>query len=822
MKNYLTYIYQLVVIVSFANILTVDGQWEQDTFPTSITPQKLYAYDNDTALVSCTKSTVYKTTDGGQTWFDISPQEIPSENLLDLSFKNKLGAIIAFDTLLFTTSNLGRTWDINGLSNIKSAFKDNLFDLDSSLSNNLTAVHLINDTSICLSLRIKDKQSIYHSFILYSADFGHTWKRVSTDVANGASLVITTIKFSGNIGYAIGSKGTVLKSSDNGLSWTEKTVNKTIGTNYLSDFEILGLDSLLLSSTQVGIILLHNNLDSAEVLLNGKMNDILPINDSLYVAVGNNAETYRSIDAGASWQLANNGKVISTFEVSEFNNRIYAFASKGRYLTVAPEEFYTPSGDFSINTDDNKVSVSCFDNAGENYLWKLTGDTTSIKTAPSAEFTVFKEGDYSIELISTNTLGEFKSEKKVFSVDAVSYQWETTTFPTTENISEIVTFTPNNAALFANKSTILYSIDAGLNWQKSSIPEDIVPQICNSAKQFNDSTAFASYTGSKSNDGYILYTTNKGISWSKALIDIPQMHLDAYSYFRIYAANSVNDSLALAMVRYIMADSDEEFYSMIKSNDMGKTWTSYTPYNFGINGYSSVINNISADKNTKKIIVSGIKTYWLSFDSGQNWEVVDATDMGSINDIISYGSNYIFATQKGIFNVGNSSTDLLSNQYAFDAIFTPDSLLISGRGEATIIADKNGQNWIPFGEGIYSTYYDYANLGGWIYALRKGTESYRTPISFAEQQRALIDDVDVVTYNNTTAIYPNPAQKARNIYLTNTELNYTEVTVYDIAGKVISHHEIINNCFVAPYASGIYIIDVLSDETKNTFKLVID
>ena len=301
------------------------------------------------------------------------------------------------------------------------------------------------------------------------------------------------------------------------------------------------------------------------------------------------------------------------------------------------------------------------------------------------------------------------------------------------------------------------------------------------------------------------------------------MYLDAYSNFRFYAVNTINDTLALAMIRYEMASTEEQFYVLIQSNDQCKTWTQFSSYNFATDNYKSIINNIGADKNLSKIIVSGVKRYWLSFDAGLNWEIIDAEEMGSINDIIPAGNDYIFATQKGTFNVDSLHSTLLNDQYAFDAIFTPDSLLISGKNEATtFISDINGEKWLPFGVGINSTYYDFATFGNWIYALRKGTESFRTPIWFAEKQKALINYIDHTTYANAITLLPNPVQSADMIHLLNTETNYSEVRIVDISGKEISRQTIDNNCFKAPDKSGIYIINLTSSSVSITAKLIVD
>jgi hypothetical protein len=87
---------------------------------------------------------------------------------------------------------------------------------------------------------------------------------------------------------------------------------------------------------------------------------------------------------------------------------------------------------------------------------------------------------------------------------------------------------------------------------------------------------------------------------------------------------------------------------------------------------------------------------------------------------------------------------------------------------------------------------------------------------------AIINSVDE-KINNSTKIYPNPANNFLNIVSLKTGISSVEI--YNLNGQLVLNKEVNNNqktINISSLEGGIYIVDILSENTSVKRKLIVE
>lgn len=171
-------------------------------------------------------ATVYKTTDGGDTWVqqlgEDTPQLPGNYYFRNIEFLNEnVGFLGTLNSKFFKTTDGGTTW-------------------------NLVSISPINPAAIC-GIDCVGASTIYGcgsyfstaAYIIKSTDSGETWQYI--DMAAYAQSLVEVLFVDENIGYASGRSangGTILKTTDGGVTWTE-IYNTGITSEYVWKLQIL-------------------------------------------------------------------------------------------------------------------------------------------------------------------------------------------------------------------------------------------------------------------------------------------------------------------------------------------------------------------------------------------------------------------------------------------------------------------------------------------------------------------------------------------------------------------------------------------------------
>lgn len=222
---------------------------------------------------------MFKTTNGGNNWISS-----PSKDITDIFFINENTGFQSYDASgdFVTAGGISRTTNtgLNWGSSFYSSYVIN------SLS--------FNDSTGFAIGNYYDDTSHDTSIIIKTTDFGNTWERKYIESNNNWSNGLKQIFFKNNFGWAIGYAGSVLKSTDEGESWT-KILNSPGNFNSVFFINentgwIAGSGGKIMKSTDGGLnwFFLNNTYSNG-------LNSVFFVNENTGWTVGNTYPTGNGI-----------------------------------------------------------------------------------------------------------------------------------------------------------------------------------------------------------------------------------------------------------------------------------------------------------------------------------------------------------------------------------------------------------------------------------------------------------------------------------------------------------------------------------------------
>ncbi len=213
-------------------------------------------------------------------------------------------------------------------------------EISTPTNEDLNTIEIINNNAFC-----GGKNGV----LLKSLDQGETW----TEITTSASGSITSIHFiNSSIGFFTTSLGKIFKTLNGGIDWTEKSVH--VGGINGIDFQNLltgiavGDNGNIFKTTDGG-----NNwidLGSQSIYI---INDIAFINDTLAVAVGASGSYLFSTNIGESWMYKNTNSSETFFAVEKKNSATASIVgTQGAYAEFSQSNL-SISDIFSVGVEEN-------------------------------------------------------------------------------------------------------------------------------------------------------------------------------------------------------------------------------------------------------------------------------------------------------------------------------------------------------------------------------------------------------------------------------------------------------------------------------------
>ena len=545
--------------------------------------------------------------------------------------------------------------------------------------------------------------------------------------------------FDENTAIAVGNIGTIIKTTNGGISWdmkesnTQEYLNSVFFINNNTGWAV-GNNKVLLKTTDGGTSWTTIIIDPDPTSF-WNLYSIFFIDENTGWMTGSTTHTYKTTDGGMTWS----------------------------FLNFAPEY-----GGADIQFID------------QNNGWMVSGGTVYRTTTGGQYWDLYfinfnNPGDYpyAIHFIDANT-GWVVGGNPANGGGLISktidggVTWTVQSSGITESLYSVYFTNPNTGWAVGNDK-ILNTIDGGANWvvQTLLIPENSI--VANSVKFTNDSTGFV-----VGNLGAIYKTTNTGIDWvSQRNSVVPYNNrfegldfINETTGFAVGILGSIvkttdggnnwtvkNSGLSVPLYNVDMIDSLTGWVTggsgkIIKTTDGGNTWIEQS------SGVTNILYGLHfpVDSSTGWVTGTGGRILKTT-DGGANWTIQASGVTGSIRTVYFIDNNTGFTATAGkvlkTINGGTtwtsltiaSSTLILNSIYftnpttgwivgASGKIFnttdsgitwqektsgvgwalysvksTPNSVIVVGNGGIMLKSTDGGENWIPQNSKTYNLLY---------------------------------------------------------------------------------------------------------------------
>ena len=478
---------------------------------------------------------LYKTVNGGDDWSKI---QLPEYVIRDVAFINSLyGYAICFDGKIIKTENGGLDWT-------------EVFQCDYGVDVYGGIIHFINDSDSIGFTSTSD----YSGSMYKTTDGGASWFNIQN------SPYLKSICFTNDtLGYAIKESGVVVKSTDQGITWrniyNEISAESDFNTLYFlndSNGFIGGLYGRLLQTLDGG---------NTWTPYSPTYNDIRKVNfpvDSIGYAIDDSNRILKTSDHGKSWSH------IYTYDRASLND-IY-FIDNDTGLIVGAQRTILRTTDGGLNwtrtlTGGLAANYRCID-----FLDNATGFISS-----TGSNSLKKTNDAGLSWTNISGYGFYELQ---FINDSVGYA--------------------------RSYATLYKTINGGIDWTKY-YQGDIT-----SLSFLSDSIGFIS-----GDDGLLLKTIDGGENWQELQFD------------EFYELNFKDVHFYNSMIGYV---TGEKFYEVMiyKTIDGGTSWTREDMPDikdsdpFGLLSFSHTANNdIFLSGSNGVILHSSISDSLITFTKSQ-------------------------------------------------------------------------------------------------------------------------------------------------------------------------------------------------------------
>ncbi|MFI5145437.1 MAG: YCF48-related protein, partial [Ignavibacteria bacterium] len=650
--------------------------------------------------------------------------------------------------------------------------------------------------------------------ILISPDFGRNWVSASIGGTNYNSVSGSYISY-----WIAGDSGVILKSTDDGNSFSQSNVGTNVKLNCVYFINtttgwVAGNNGFIAETTDGGTSWVQQstpttaNLNSIKFIFSGNF---------LGVACGSSGTALVTYNGGSSW-ISKSIPVLQSFLSADFTgSTIYISAQDGYILKSTNMGNYWSFISFNIKTkpDINCVCASDANNiftcADGGSIRKSTNGGSSFSYSQLPLFPdLYKMYVYtgvnfqSLWAVSRNT------NVVLYSTDGGN-AWSlpdgvTQSLSWTQKIplilytssGSVFSLASNKDEIFVTKSNTVYrSLNRGDSWtQIATIPYGSVSNSFIVSPK--DTNKFIVAIDSSDNiSGKVMLSTNYGQNWDITL-----------------SANRSTDGIPLAMDPN---HTDTLYYGttdslIFRSNDFGATWFPAGPQMFAYNcsmkvieGHSNVILMGAAEDTSV-----GSSHLYKSTDFGQSWFIVDSNSgpgypeqpaivTSPVNSNIIYAS-FFLGTQGGLkrsMNQGRSwiFLNIDANAWGLDVARDDPNAICYGDGDDF----SNNAPYYSFDGGVHFNplpLFSSPNFSVLFYnrntlLMQQWNAFYKLNINFSNPigVKKIASTVPVKYYLSQN--YPNPFNPSTKInfsipyFSTGTGMD-VKLIIYDILGREIA------------------------------------
>jgi len=722
------------------------AQWHLYDLGTGQTSNRLYAFDKQSAIIAGNDTTLLKTTDGGATWNRLH-LTLPYKALYDfkdVDFADALtGFVISskqdpYNGIMLTSNDAGENWEEVSLTKFSDKTGSDITDPTAGKNLSFRALKFNGETGYAALQWEESATTTKHGYIFKTNDKGVTWSIVSQDLG---TIIINSIECVADVVYIGGSASTFMKSSDGGGSWTDYTDAAFLSVN---DLRMVDANRIYLATTK-GVFYTEDGGGTVTGLNAISSFDVLYLaNENILFSGFTTTKTVRSIDNGANWEAASNGQTTNFWDLTYFNDSIWALGNNGIINKLHPSELLDPVADYSYvfkgaEAEFTNKSVNC-----GSYEWIFTSDSSSTVADP-----IYRFADYNshvIELIGENAVTRDTAKYDVAvsqptadfsfstedgnnvsftnaSTNCAEFEWDfgeltgsTEEMTTSHAYSKLGTYTVTLTAdnyieqVTATKEVIIDSV--GAHW---SINQLDVEQILQKMHVFNDDKAVA-----VGNSTTIIKTVDGGDTWSEVVF--PAENENHILNDIIFFDNSTG------LISASASGADNGF--LLKSIDQGDNWIEIPLSSF---------SDGTGDETTDPVAGSKVYFYFMSqIDENTGFVTVRWQDAASVKHGFVYKT-----TDKGT-NWTKSSNDIyVQNSYASvinDISFAPGGQVGYVAGLKFLLkTEDGGATWTNISDDAFGYITEMLVLNQDSVLVASGNGVFRTKDRFANYEFVTTD-----------------------------------------------------------------------------------
>lgn len=411
-----------------------------------------------------------------------------------------------------------------------------------------------------------------------------------------------------SFGAPSGSAGTILKTTDGGLTWS--VVNTSSTTAFYS---IAGIDAQTIYVASFGGAIYKTNdggatWSSSNSTVGAGTYGLAFIDVNTGFASGGTGFVSKTTDGGTTWTAVNTPQT----NWSLFQIRI--IAPNEIYAVGAPDVLYKTTDQGATWIPLNIMPVS---GPVSTLIWYSMDKFGSV---------MLLSGDFGVVAKSTDGGASWSSNHTQYSTQIM---FDIDYVPGTTKIWAV----GRQYSSGTGQRNIFYSSDMGSTWQ----PRDLgVVSELYSICWLNENVGYVSGTNSK-----VLKTTDGGNTWNL----LTQPHTSNYT---LQVVDFVNESTGWVFVNFGTVSGGNIF----KTTDGGTTWTQQT---FAQNGGIYSANMVDANTGYFSLNSSGRPIYKTT-DGGTTWTAVTTPITGIIKDIKVFdANNLIISGSSGTVRLAKST-----------------------------------------------------------------------------------------------------------------------------------------------------------------------
>lgn len=536
--------------------------------------------------------------------------------------------------------------------------------------------------------------------ILKTTDSGENWT-ISQEISSSNDL-----NFYNSTGFIVGNSGYVIKSIDNGTTWS--SISTGASDNYNS-INMINEDTIIISSSNKIVSSYDGgkNWESYDII-GYSVNKTFFVNSKIGHAACNSGKILKTIDGGLNWYVTESVSYFpSDFFTIYFINSKVGFASREHNDILKT----TDGGESWVeitNTSDAIYSFYFFDElngyiSGEyGVIFKTTDGGTSWEWAGFQSGRIDGTTIYAVHFIDNNIGFAVGLRGRILKTIDGGNSW--VQYAPIYNDIRQLDFVSSDISYALVGNTFYKSINGGYKWS------DLGPPIENVKTQrfdfINDTTGFAivgGSTGTSGNSGSVYKTIDGGMTWNKThssyeilnenLYCIDFVNQDTgfvsggYNFDAIF--RTINGGVDWEKVASISCGQIQFLNSMVgyarnvgnyynhiyKTIDGGATWTS----TFEIDEDINCFHFIDEDHG---YFVGDNSLMYKTIDGGDTWQELDIPyEYYEFVKFFTYNVGYILDEEGRLYKTENGGItwEKLDYYYGINSIeFLNDNIFLSG------------------------------------------------------------------------------------------------------------------------------------------------